>query len=684
MADTSFKIEEILEIVAENAEVLREIADDYGDIKDASDTAKGATGDFSAALNQVKAAGAGLKNIGDDITSIGTKMMTTGAGILGAAGGVTVLTGIAMSAWALEASGGLDKMHRSLKTITDDAAEASRMLEGFQDYALSTPFSLDVVMGTGTALASTGLRDAGLKDALDVASDMAASYAGVMGISFDDALKMVGPNIAKGMSGELGELTTFFPGLDKEAWAEVAKNGGPADLAAELKRQLEDANIAGMADEMGATFEAKFSNLIGKLQLGAANLMTPVLDYVVKLLDELDKMGIVDDLLLAFEPLQEALMIIVGTAGDFIKRLVQTGQLRTIVESLAKVFIITAEAFAWFAVNILPTLVNWFEVLAPYIPAIVIGLGAALIVGGAIVAVFGQILAAVGSVITVIAGLVVSIGGIISSPVILIIGVWALLTVWNAVAAAVTFIIHLVGVLAVAFGPLIALGIAMWVAWEENLFGFRDAVMNVWDFFRGLFITLKDWGAEVWGSIRDWGVQAWADIAAALEPVFSAVMKLGNAIRQSVIAAIQDLLGLVGDVYDMLPDAVKSTLGDIGDSMRNMRDLGKQTRLGGVAQGEAALPGVGNYGATSGTASISIPDLAGIGGSPGGGGGSGGGGGGGSSGPGVTNQYFTINAKELIGIRELIEALTGMPIDDEKLGEAMSKLIAREAGVEPG
>ena len=139
---------------------------------------------------------------------------------------------------------------------------------------------------------------------------------------------------------------------------------------------------------------------------------------------------------------------------------------------------------------------------------------------------------------------------------------------WNVALTA-----NPIGIIIVAIGALIAIGVALWMNWDSVCAWCKQAFQAVGDFFVsvgtaigdffvGLWTGIKDTAVSVWDGITGFLSGAWNTISSAATSVFTGI---GNAIKNvwnGIVNAIKGAINsIISGINSMIRDAVNGING---------------------------------------------------------------------------------------------------------------------------
>jgi hypothetical protein len=402
------------------------------------DETKGVAGGFEGIQRH-------LGGMFERVSAIGRQLTMWGA--LGTAGLIGAI------AYAGKYSEKLKIMEAGLLGVYGSSEKTRAALDAVSKLATQGPFGLIDVQGLATGALMAG--DLGkylsedtkrLEDFVLLTEDIAAGLAPRFGGDLAQSLSTVGrylPGIILG--GPIGELGEKTKGLID--WDAIRKEGGGTieGMLTALRAKL-PAAWQGMTERLGGTWQAKWSNLLGMLQIKLAEAVGPLMDNIIKFIDELTKAGAVEFLADVFKQIADYTAQIFTFLKPMILKLLEFAAHS---EGLKKVF-------------------AGFLMLGPVL----------LIVAGALL----QIMGALG-------GVIMGIAALAASPAML-----------SALGIILAVIVQLVLYLASA--------IAVVVVWWKALHGHGQKLIEFFkpalEFIIGLFLIIGDVVGAVFGKIGSW------------------------------------------------------------------------------------------------------------------------------------------------------------------------------------
>ena len=435
-------------------------------------------------------------------------------------------------------------------------------------------------------LATFQLQSSTIKTLLPSLQDLAVSQYGVS-VSGDQMQSMANL-VGKVMTGNVGALTRYGVTLN-DTQKKMLQNGTEAQRAAMLVEVLGQ-NFGGLAEAMANTPEGKIvqiKNAWGDMQevIGGklypivtaffgyvASVMPIIQNIVVSAIDSASvplvwiKDNILPPLISSFKNVWDFGV----SAFNNIKSAVEqnSGSFGSITSVLGGVKDALFNAFEFFK----PAL-NWVKDTG--LPLIVDALGNVVQWAGNVYNFFVNNWSLIAPVIAGIAGAILVYKGAVMA-INLVQNAWA---ICQGVCTAAQWALNVamsanpIGIIIVAIGALIAIGVAMWMNWDSICAWCKQAFQAVGDFFvsvgtsigsffSGLWTGIKDTAVGVWNSITGFLSGAWNTIASAAVSVFTGI---GNAIKNvwnGIVGAIKGAINsIISAINSMIRGAVSGVNG---------------------------------------------------------------------------------------------------------------------------
>lgn len=435
-------------------------------------------------------------------------------------------------------------------------------------------------------LATFQLQSSTIKTLLPSLQDLAVSQYGVS-VSGDQMQSMANL-VGKVMTGNVGALTRYGVTLN-DTQKKMLQNGTETQRAAMLVEVLGQ-NFGGLAEAMANTPEGKIvqiKNAWGDMQevIGGklypvvtaffgyvASAMPGIQNAVVSAIDSasVPLVWIKDNILpplissfknvwdfgvSAFNNIKSAVEQSSGSFGSI------TSVLGGVKDALFNAFEFCKPALNWVKDTGLPLVVNALS-------GVVSG---AMAVYNFFVnnwSMIAPVIAGIAGAILVYKGAVMAIN--------LVQNAWA---ICQGVCTAAQWALNVamsanpIGIIIVAIGALIAIGVAMWMNWDSICAWCKQAFQAVGDFFvsvgtsigsffSGLWTGIKDTAVGVWNSITGFLSGAWNTISSAAVSVFTGI---GNAIKNvwnGIVGAIKGAINsIISAINSMIRGAVSGVNG---------------------------------------------------------------------------------------------------------------------------
>ncbi len=435
-------------------------------------------------------------------------------------------------------------------------------------------------------LATFQLQSSTIKTLLPSLQDLAVSQYGVS-VSGDQMQSMANL-MGKVMTGSVSALTRYGVTLS-EAQKKTLKEGNETERAAMLVEVLKQ-NFGGLAEAMANTPEGKIvqiKNAWGDMQevIGGklypvvttffgyvASAMPSVQNAVVSAIDAVSvplswiKSNILPPLITAFQNvwnygvsafnnIKTAVMENSGSFGSV------TSVLGGVKDALFNAFEFCKPALNWIKDTGLPLVVN----------ALVGVVQKATDVYNFFVNNWGWIAPIISGIVGAIVTFRIAVFAINTA-----MNAWAIVQgictaaqwAWNAAMTA-----NPVGIIIVAIGALIAIGVALWMNWDSVCAWCKQAFQAVGDFFVsvgtsigsffvGLWTGIKDTAVGVWNGITGFLSGAWNTISSAAVSVFTGI---GNAVKNvwnGIVGAIKGAINsIISAINSMIRGAVSGVNG---------------------------------------------------------------------------------------------------------------------------
>ena len=435
-------------------------------------------------------------------------------------------------------------------------------------------------------LATFQLQSSTIKTLLPSLQDLAVSQYGVS-VSGDQMQSMANL-VGKVMTGNVGALTRYGVTLN-DTQKKMLQNGTEAQRAAMLVEVLGQ-NFGGLAEAMANTPEGKIvqiKNAWGDMQevIGGklypvvtaffgyvASAMPGIQNAVVSAIDSasVPLVWIKDNILpplissfknvwdfgvSAFNNIKSAVEQNSGSFGSI------TSVLGGVKDALFNAFEFCKPALNWVKDTGLPLIVNALSgVVSGAMAVYNFFVNNWSMIAPVIAGIAGAILVYKGAVMAI--NLVQNAWAICQG--VCTVAQWALNVAMSA---------NPIGIIIVAIGALIAIGVAMWMNWDSICAWCKQAFQAVGDFFvsvgtsigsffSGLWTGIKDTAVGVWNRITGFLSGAWNTISSAAVSVFTGI---GNAIKNvwnGIVGAIKGAINsIISAINSMIRGAVSGVNG---------------------------------------------------------------------------------------------------------------------------
>ena len=120
-----------------------------------------------------------------------------------------------------------------------------------------------------------------------------------------------------------------------------------------------------------------------------------------------------------------------------------------------------------------------------------------------------------------------------------------------------------IGIIIVAIGALIAIGVAMWMNWDSICAWCKNAFQSVSDFFVSVGSSIGSFFSNLWTGISNTAVSIWSNITGFLSNAWSSIYTGATSIFQKIGSAIKNVwTGIVG--------AIKGAINSIISAINSM------------------------------------------------------------------------------------------------------------------
>ena len=537
-----------------------------------------ATGSLKKMSNQNKLTGASLTSLAKKVT-----------GVVAAYAGFSKIIDfskqcISACETQVKAEARLEQLMMNVKGTTLANVDAMKKYAG-ELQGITTVGDEATIQGA-SQLATFQLQSDTIKTLLPPLQDLAVSQYGVS-VSGDQMQQMANL-MGKVMTGNVGALTRYGVTLD-DTQKKILANGTESERAAMLVEVLGQ-NFGGLAEAMANTPEGKIiqvKNAWGDMQevIGSklypvltsafgyvASVMPTVQNAVVSGIDAVSvplvwiKDNVLPPLVTAFQSVwnigvsafNNIKTAVEANSGKFSGILVILGGVKN---ALFAAFEFCKPAINWIKDTGLPLVVNALAgvvagATAVYnfiannwnlIAPIIAGIAGAIIVYQTAVA-----------AVNIVQGAWAAIQGVCTA------AQWALNVALNA---------NPIGIIIVAIGALIAIGVAMWMNWDSICAWCKNAFQAVGDFFvsvgnsiasffSGLWSGISATATAIWSGITGFLTGAWNTISSAAISVFTGIGNAVSNVWNGIVGAVKGAInGIISAINSMIRGAVSGVNG---------------------------------------------------------------------------------------------------------------------------
>ena len=535
------------------------------------------------ATGSMKKFGAQSKSTGDTLSGLAKKVTGVVAAYAGFSQVKNFMTDCVTGVLELErANERLGTLMMNVKDTTQ--AQVDEIIKYGDALELVTTIEGDATVVGASQLATFQLQGDTIKTLLPALQDLAVSSYGVS-VS-QEQMQSMANLLGKVMTGSTSALTRYGVIMD-ENQKKILQTGTESERAAILVEVLGQ-NFGGLAESMAKTPEGRIvqlRNAWGSVKdivgYGVLPAITSVVTFLAskipaaqavmtKAVDavKVPLIWIKDNILLPLVTAFQNVWNYGVSAFNNIKNAVVENEskfasvktlLTSVRDALFNAFESCKPALSWvkdtglpMIVNALAGVVQWASNVYTFfatnwnaIAPIIIGIaGAIVIYKTAVVAI-----SAVQKAWTVIQGLCT-------------VAQWA----FNVALSA-----NPIGIIIVAIGALIAIGVALWMNWDSVCAWCKQAFQSVGDFFVsvgtaigdffvGLWTGIKDTAVSVWQSITGFLSGAWNTIASAATSVFTGI---GNAIKNVWNGIVNAIKGAINKIISGINSMIRGAVNGI-------------------------------------------------------------------------------------------------------------------------
>lgn len=527
------------------------------------------------ATGNLKKFGAQSKSTGDTLSGLAKKVTGVVAAYAGFSQVKNFMSDCVTGVLELErANSRLGTLMMNVKGTTQ--AQVDEIIKYGDALELVTTVEGDATVAGASQLATFQLQGSTIKTLLPALQDLAVSSYGVS-VS-QEQMQSMANLVGKVMTGSTSALTRYGV-IMTDAQKSILQTGTESERAAMLVEVLGQ-NFGGLAESMAKTPEGRIvqlRNAWGSVKdivgYGVLPAITSVVTFLAskipaaqavmtKAVDAAKvpliwiKDNILPPLVTAFQNVWNFGVL----AFNNIKSAVEQNEgkfmsvktlLAGVRDALFHAFEFCRPALNWIKDNGLPLLVtglsgvlqiatgafnffvnNW-SLIAPIIAGIA---GAVLVYKGAVTAI--QIAQQAWNVIQLICTA----------------AQWA----WNVALTA-----NPIGIIIVAIGALIAIGVALWMNWDSVCAWCKQAFQAVGDFFVSVGTAIGDFFVGLWTGIKDTAVSVWDEITGFLSGAWNTISSAATSVFNGIGNAIKN-------VWNGIVNAIKGAINSIISGINSM------------------------------------------------------------------------------------------------------------------
>ena len=544
-------------------------------IKNAISGIKNLKNHTTNATGTLKKFGSQSKSTGDTLSGLAKKVTGAVAAYAGFSQVKNFMTDCVTGVLELErANSRLGTLMMNVKGTTQ--AQVNEIIKYGDALELVTTVEGDATVAGASQLATFQLQGSTIKTLLPALQDLAVSSYGVS-VS-QEQMQSMANLVGKVMTGSASALTRYGVTMT-DAQKSILQTGTESERAAMLVEVLGQ-NFGGLAESMAKTPEGRIvqlRNAWGSVKdivgYGVLPAVTSVVTFLASKIPaaQVVMTKAVDAVKVPFVWLKDNLLPPLTTAfqnaWDYgvsafnnIKNAVvenesKFGSVKTLLtgvrDALFNAFEFCRPALSWVKDNGLPLLVtglsgvlqiatgvfnffvnNW-SLIAPIIAGIA---GAVLVYKGAVTAI--QIAQQAWNVIQLICTA----------------AQWA----WNVALTA-----NPIGIIIVAIGALIAIGVALWMNWDSVCAWCKQAFQAVGDFFVSVGTAIGDFFVGLWTGIKDTAVSVWDEITGFLSGAWNTISSAATSVFTGIGNAIKN-------VWNGIVNAIKGAINSIISGINSM------------------------------------------------------------------------------------------------------------------
>lgn len=511
----------------------------FANLKKASSGIKDLNNNFKKSSSSMKSHNSGLASVGSGLTSLAKKA----TGVVAAYASIKKVTSVAKECTdkaktAEQANVRLNTIMQQIPGITQEAKDG--VAAYCKELSKQTSIGGTAQKMGASQLASFKMSADSVKKLMPSLNNLAVAQYGVS-VSGDQMIQAANM-LGKAYSGQTGALTRAGVVLS-DTQAKIIKNGTDAQKTAALVEVLTQ-NFGDLAGQMANTKEGqlvRIQNAIGGIKTTIGNSLLPVVATVTEYVAE------------KLPTIQTALEGAVNSAIPY---------MQSAVEGIKTALDKTGQAISWVKDNW-----SWLS------PIIKVAIGQILAFKGA-AAFLGKTKDISNILVKAKAGIgafkawSIVIGGFKNKY-----GVFK--TLGKVIAMA--FNANPVGLIVLAIGALITVGILVYKnwgkisAWFVNIWNkIKDGARLCWEGIKGFFSAAGVWFTNLWNGIKDTAVSLWDGIKNVFSTVGEWFGGVFNSAKDAICKAFSAVGNFVKSVWDGIVNTVKGAINLVIKGMNSM------------------------------------------------------------------------------------------------------------------
>ena len=535
------------------------------------------------ATGSLKKFGTQSKSTGDTLSGLAKKVTGVVAAYAGFSQVKNFMTDCVTGVLELErANERLGTLMMNVKGTTQ--AQVDEIIKYGDALELVTTIEGDATVVGASQLATFQLQGDTIKTLLPALQDLAVSSYGVS-VS-QEQMQSMANLLGKVMTGSTSALTRYGVIMD-ENQKKILQTGTESERAAILVEVLGQ-NFGGLAESMAKTPEGRIvqlRNAWGSVKdivgYGVLPAITSVVTFLASKIPAAQAVmtKAVDAVKVPFIWIKDNVLPPLVTAFQNVWNygVSAFNNIKSAVEQNESKF----ASVGTLLTGVRDALFNAFEFCKPALnwvkdtglPLVVSGLGGVLQIASGVLNFFVNNWGAIAPIITGIAGAILIYKGAVMA-------IQVAQKAWNAVqlictaaqwAWNVALSANPIGIIIVAIGALIAIGVALWMNWDNVCAWCKQAFQAVGDFFVsvgnsiasffvGLWTGIKDTAVSVWQGITGFLSGAWNTIASAATSVFTGI---GNAVKNVWNGIVNAIKGAINKIISGINSMIRGAVNGI-------------------------------------------------------------------------------------------------------------------------